>query len=582
MKKDIKRYLERHHRSSRRDLSFDKLVDVANVFFESVNTPKSLACYLALKYESYDSYLELGINPEDYDNPYLFKLDYQCVTMFKKSTFYPHIFDVRKEAISSFIRSEIDCYTQNSALIDDKDHLLADPAVNSIFHGAKRKIAIILGEVPCVSQLDLTFGPGNNVGLSKHTTVIDKLRSRPSCTSEFLELAPKVFEETPSWVSYLCKAEMPTLPLTGFVQVDVVTGSKLGFVPKNAKTDRSICTEPLLNSFVQLGIGRHMRRRLRRSGCDLRYQERNQELAREGSITNSLATIDLSSASDTISYMTVMELLPLPWFNLLDTCRSPHYTFEGKTYHFEKFSSMGNGFTFELETLIFLSLARATADYLRVPKDSISVYGDDIIIPVECVSLYSKVLRTFGFSVNESKSFSQGPFRESCGADWFLGQQVRPLYLKSMPTNASLMVWCNGIYRRSENLTDPHYRRWYYALRSLLPREFRKIKGPDGYGDGHLICDLNELPNIGISSYRKRGWEGYSYYTISSSPLHRRFEDQSVYVAALYSAYKCQGLPPGALSKAVSKSDLYLTNSRRSTRSVVRRSFHPFVVERHG
>jgi len=124
---------------------------------------------------------------------------------------------------------------------------------------------------------------------------------------------------------------------------------------------RSICVEPGLTSFYQLALGEEIRRRLLRVGVDIRDQTRNQLLAREGSVTGLLATIDLSSASDTMSYELIRYLLPPDWFDLLTSFRSPSVTYKGSVIDLEMFSSMGNGFTFPLETLVYWSLTYAAS-----------------------------------------------------------------------------------------------------------------------------------------------------------------------------------------------------------------------------
>jgi len=107
MKKQTKHLLERTFRSARRDLSFDKLVSAANQYFETVNTPVSLGCYLRLKYKSYDEYLSMDLVPSDYANSDMFYQDQQCVKLFSKAEFFPSIFDTEKVAKESFIQSEI-------------------------------------------------------------------------------------------------------------------------------------------------------------------------------------------------------------------------------------------------------------------------------------------------------------------------------------------------------------------------------------------------------------------------------------------------------------------------------------------
>lgn len=101
-----------------------------------------------------------------------------------------------------------------------------------------------------------------------------------------------------------------------------------------------------MNMYLQKGVGTFIRNRLRSVGIDLNDQTRNQELARIGSIDGSLATLDLSSASDSVSDRLVWTLLPPKLYSYLDMIRS-HYTLldNGSLHRWNLFSTMGNGFT---------------------------------------------------------------------------------------------------------------------------------------------------------------------------------------------------------------------------------------------
>lgn len=573
MKKATRSYLIDHFRGRLRNVRFLDVVRSYLAFLEACDTPISLGVALRLKYECYNSYLDMQILPAHYNDIDAFRIDYQCIKGLSKAEFFPAVYDVRKEAERNFIQAELACSQTNDRLIQRVDPLFADPAVNEVLHLAKRKIAICLKDVPEVESIPFRFGPGNNIGLSKNTSVLDKLDSTLTHTREILGLLPSVLGTCPSWVSYLSDGKIPTAPTLPTVGCVEVIGSKLGFVPKNAKTDRAICTEPLLNSFIQLGIGRVLRNRLRGVGCNLNTQRFNQQSAQFGSITNKLATIDLKAASDTISYMTVLELLPLPWFNLLDTARSHRYTYEGKNFSFEKFSSMGNGFTFELETLIFLAITRACCDVLDISSRPVNAYGDDIIVPQAAVPLLVQSLKLLGFEVNNEKSFADGPFRESCGSDFFLGVDVRPLFMKKSPTPQVLYTWINHIRRKFDVEYDHRYKAWEEALMSLLPWQFRSVIGPDGYGDGHLIVDYNAL-TARKHSYLSRGWEGKAYFTLSSTPLHSRYSGRLLYVAALYAAqYSGQSSISLHKFETYADQDYYLTTSRDRVRTTLRYAY---------
>ena len=224
--------------------------------------------------------------------------------------------------------------------------------------------------------------------------------------------------------------------------------NRIAFVPKSWKTERTIACEPDGNIFLQLAFDKYAKKRLHRVGVNLRDQTRNQELAKEGSIHGNLATIDLSMASDTLSYNTVALLLPGDWFQYLRSIRSQYYEmYRDKREAYHKFSSMGNGATFALETLVFAAACAA------VGSSAFSVYGDDIIIESELADDLMQLLAFLGFVPNTRKSFLSGPFRESCGKSWYRGFDITPRYLRDIDGRKS--VKCHLVNSMME-LSDPY------------------------------------------------------------------------------------------------------------------------------
>lgn len=205
--------------------------------------------------------------------------------------------------------------------------------------------------------------------------------------------------------------------------------NRVTFVLKNWKTRRTIACEPAGNLPFQLAIDAYFKKALLRIGVDLRSQSWNQRLANAGSIDGSYATVDLEMASDTVSLNVVHLLFPKGWVNLLMRTRSPSYLFSGcKTMTpavYAKYASMGNGTTFSVETLIFAAACKA------VGARAFAVYGDDIVIPTDCVDPLLRLLRFLGFHPNKNKTFVTGNFRESCGSNWYRGVDVTPLYFRS-------------------------------------------------------------------------------------------------------------------------------------------------------
>jgi hypothetical protein len=447
------------------------------------NSPYSLKIYLLVKNGEWNQALYSDVKPEDYLTSRRYYLDAQVHALIKKYPYLDVDVNPREEAMRSFIKAEIACKETNDRFRANPDLHLEGHAVRTIFRLAQRKIGELLGDCPKPESLSFEFGPGANLGVSKYTSSYHKLKSSLDVTYKGVGTALSFLSACPGWAHAL--ACSPHCEFDLYDRMNIVPGNRLSFVPKTAKTDRPICIEPLLNGIIQKGIGSKIRTKLRERGLDLKTaQKRHRLLAKQSSIDDSLATVDLSAASDTISYLLVMNLLPYSWFKLLDSVRSPQYTIQGQTYSFQKFSSMGNGYTFELESLIFLALSRATMDYCGA-KGVCSVYGDDIIIPAECSEMLYKVLEACGFTVNAEKSFPAGPFKESCGGDFFSGIDVRPFFLKDKLSNQKLFLLRNYFVRSGHEHYFPqlmNYIDWLLGEQTL-----KKFAGPNVEGDGHLV-----------------------------------------------------------------------------------------------
>jgi hypothetical protein len=214
----------------------------------------------------------------------------------------------------------------------------------------------------------------------------------------------------------------------------------LTLVPKTFKSLRAIMPNTTIGSYISYGLGEMIRKRLKRVGKDIRtLQSKHRRLAQYASRTGLLVTADLSSASDSISRSLVQRLLPADWFEILDQTRIRTVELpNGQSVESETFCTMGIGYTFPLQTLIFLSLLFGIQAVFRSGDGwkRASVYGDDLIYHM---SFHKHVLRIFpklGFIINEEKSFNDGWFRESCGGDYFRGVDVRPF----QPRNGQAMV----------------------------------------------------------------------------------------------------------------------------------------------
>lgn len=339
-----------------------------------------------------------------------------------------------EKALSTFLETEIKCLQTNRKIRSylAKNEFFAD---SEILHLAARKIDKILGAFPIEEMISKgRFGPGSSFLCRGEDVSRARKFSLTDVSPEFEKYARGLLAEYPLWACGLADADLPVCPM-----LTPVPGGRFSTVPKDSTTDRSIMIEPTINSWFQQGVGAMIRSRLKRVGVDLDDQSLNQRLAQLGSLTDDLATVDLSSASDLISIELVRFLVPSEWFFWLDITRSKRVRIKGEWVELQKFSSMGNGFTFDLESLIFYALAWAVTVKEGFNPFWVNTFGDDIVIPSGCYSSLVSLFDSIGFAVNLSKSFSKGPFRESCGKDYHLGKDIRGVYIKDFRTDFDLM-----------------------------------------------------------------------------------------------------------------------------------------------
>lgn len=256
----------------------------------------------------------------------------------------------------------------------------------------------------------------------------------------------------------------------------VVDGSEQFSVPKTSTSVRLCAKEPEMNLLLQSGIGKMIRRRLKRIGINLNDDTTNQRYALIGSRTGSLATLDLSSASDSVSMFLIRELLPEDWYRWIFYTRSPCMKLlSGRTIRLEKVSTMGNGFTFELESAIFWALAEACIRYSGCPDRRLTVFGDDIVMHHEPAALLAGLFPILGFEVNRDKSFLTGPFRESCGGHYWRGQDIKPFYLhkgyadkRTRPPEVAFLL--NGYLNWSMRVGhEPDFRMVRWIIKTYAP-----------------------------------------------------------------------------------------------------------------
>lgn len=283
----------------------------------------------------------------------------------------------------------------------------------------------------------------------------------------------------------------------------VLPHATLRFVPKDNSKMRSICMEPTMRMYLQQGI-LHMMLHAFDSGpisrfVSIRDQGRNRSLAVKGSIHLNLDTIDLSSASDSVGWDLIKEVLPVGWVRLLAATRSTTVRHGDTVYSLRKFAPMGSALCFPTQCIVFLSVVLLahmryehkmdggfSVTHVRKTLGSLSkdphshrlhepsVYGDDIICDTRVTKDVIQMLGDLRFEVNVDKSFTASQYiRESCGIYCHSGDDVTPIRF-TIPFHkgvvnpkriASFMEGANYAYK----IGFTNLRRWYIRQALYMP-----------------------------------------------------------------------------------------------------------------
>lgn len=474
--------------------------DLASQVLRDLDSPVARDVRRALREGRHKDVIDASIDPSSYSCPDALWRDWLAVNLLSKFPKFELGIDTAEVAFTKFKMAEEQCAHTNKRLSGSYDTPTTGVSGESLIWAARRKIADLLGAFSWdEAEPHMSFSSGASTRLPRRKgDAYYKLQGVPEVTRNCAILALVCIERSPQWA----KRMREQYGLNPELWVKIVPGNRITTVAKNAKTDRVIAIEPCMNMYVQKGIGGVIKARLKRVGINLEDQSINQELARLGSIDGSLATIDLSSASDTVAMALCEALLPPDWWEAMLLCRSPIGVFpDGSVVRYQKVSSMGNGFTFELESLIFWALSAAVVDLLRGSDRRLAVYGDDIIVPNAAAGWLIELLEYCGFKTNVEKSFTCGPFRESCGKHYFRGIDVTPFYIRHPINDECRRLWfCNSLRRWASRPTpgyaDGRVRRSHKYAVALLKPSNRKPVIPDGVGDGGLIGTFTEaLPS---------------------------------------------------------------------------------------
>lgn len=475
--------------------NFSLLDDYIYQYLKALDCPRSLTAWILYSQNEHKALSELVFDPFHYNDMASARDSLAATKFLSKAKFLKTGNDLRGIAIAKFFEAEQVCKETNRRIYRSA---FERPLTEAALLLASAKIDYILGSFDPDELLDAcNWGPGA-------TTLIKR---REATHPKKYDLEGRITSEAHDFVAPWFRLAYPLWD----IKFEINGSSKIVTVPKDSKTDRTIAIEPGVNLWFQKGIGTLIRRRLKRIGIDLNHQRINQEKSRLASLFNDNATVDFSMASDTISKALVERLLPSRWLALMQAFRSSYGTLDGQTIYFEKFSSMGNGFTFELESLIFYALGCAVCTLAGIPCKDVSIYGDDLIIPSFTFNIFSGIVADLGFTVNKTKSYSSSYYRESCGSHYWNGFDIKPIFQKeSLDAKVEILKTANAVRRQAHTRNnyfgcDARFRRCWSVLVRGLGKNPPLIS--DGYGDLALAVNYSECKVP--PSRTRHGQEGF-------------------------------------------------------------------------
>jgi hypothetical protein len=496
----------------------DRHIGTAEQILCALDCPRALSVVILMRHSMWDEIANLRLDPLAFNDDDSFFRAHQATKLLSKAKWLPTSIDKRAVAKGKFEEAESQCARTNAVWGPyRRSEFYFLPDYERVFHSARRKIGKVLGDKLYAWTEYCDFGPGADGSTDRGLTSAYNKLSSPGCVTLGAYPYLDVFSE----ITSLGKLFVGN-PETRMLDINISRGNSVTFVPKSAKTDRPIAVEPRWNIFFQKGMGQFLRNRLKHFGVNLDYQGLNQALAIYGSRTGKYATIDLASASDTVSKEVVQALLPEPWLTIFAAMRSPSYHLDGEWKSYHKWSSMGNGYTFELESLLFWALCSSV-------NEDIAVYGDDLIVPTESFDAIVEILEICGFTVNSGKTFSSGYFRESCGQDAFNGISVTPIYWKEQLDDQGTLTLVNQITVLATRLGSTNFR--FRGLKKVwkdlvyqLPKRFQQ-RGPT------TISTVVHDVETSWKAVRKHGWDGVHLNIFV--PVPRRFRYSNAEAATL-------------------------------------------------
>lgn len=432
--------------------------------------------------------------------------------------------DLERNAVEQFIATESELSLDLQNLKDgfndlhlwDHDPLLFSAAslITEVFGNYSR------------DQLEFRHGPG----VTANCPIADKFEAPLSQIRSVSEFGSSFFFNEEDEFERSSRYELMTHDSL-FNKRNVAS---LKLVPKDARGPRIISAEPMENQWVQQGIRSYMYAVIEKSPLtaglvNFTDQTVNQRMAYAASVTRNWATLDLKEASDRVTcdlverlFRGVPALLRDFAISRSEATRLP----DGQVLPLVKFAPMGSALCFPVLAMTIWSLLVARFIELGWSKDQASrlvfVYGDDVIVPSIVASEAIEVLERYLLLVNRDKSFIDSRFAESCGGDYFDGNDVSPKRLRSCPKNkvlgpeaqASLVEVGNELHQLGYDLAAEELYRvveeecgrlpYGYPCSPFLNRRFSSFMGESAFeatARKRIRLKFGYVPSVGRSTW---------------------------------------------------------------------------------
>lgn len=340
---------------------------------------------------------------------------------------------------------------------------------------------------------------------------LDRVNSPPKCSQNVMDMLgpylPKVGLAPVDWNnsgfgpgSFSDRVDVLGKPIHGNISkatrfallfTDQDPHSLVGSVPKTWKSQRIIASEPLNKQFAARSVALALTKALlkaSRGSCDIHDQAKSR-----AKCIMKYDTFDFSAGSDHVRTYHVRQTLP-DWFPILMGVRTnsivvtstlvaasglPKALCEKPQSLKTLFGTMGSTLTFPTMTAVLwaysvaiLRLCGATPEEIA----QIQVYGDDVILPHGYGEIFITLMSMLGFVINDTKSFYKAdePFRETCGMETYLDQDITPL---RVPRGSTVGWWWQLSPLQIVDFINECYERDLFTTASLLTSSLVEYTG---------------------------------------------------------------------------------------------------------